>query len=392
MIKSFLPAFLILSCLLFLALSHPYHEDKQAKNEWAKFKSDHGKKYENDTHSRNYTEDLYRFELWYERREALKHHNGTWNVALNHFSDLSEAELKNTYLNLKPNNSTFDPPPIRDFIEKFVKGKQSEPTTPAADSDSGARLLASLPTSIDWRLLGKVTPVKDQGNCGSCWTFSTVGAIESLRLIVNSSATNSTANYSEQQLVNCDSWNGACNGGDPVRAMNWEYFNGTTSATTYPYTSGKGSWTSGDSKCSSLPKAFQTFGANLVKRYNTTDLMVAVNMQPVVVSVYADYMFSYSSGLFNNCSNSSQNHAVLLVGYTSDSWIIKNSWGTGWGEKGFIRLNKTNPLCGAMISAYASYPQRTKRTTNLDPYCSYYPTSYCTDRGYMPYMISCFFV
>ena len=163
--------------------------------------------------------------------------------------------------------------------------------------------MASLPSSVDWRARGKVTPVKDQGYCGSCWAFSTVGSFESLNLIVNSTATNSTANYSEEQQVNCNLWDGGCNGGDPASAMAWAYFNGTTSENSYPYASYDGSMIQGSIDCNGLPKAFQTYGPQSVISYNTTDLMVAVSLQPVVVIVYADYWFSYGGGLFRNCSN-----------------------------------------------------------------------------------------
>ena len=388
MVNSF-KAVLLLSCLFFVVLSHPYHEDKQAKAEWSQFKSGNGRKYDNDSRLTNNTEDFYRFNIWYQRREAVKNHNESWNVTMNKFSDLSDAELKTNYLNLKRNRSSVTPPPIKDFIDKFVRSKQTEPTTPPADS---SRILASLPSSVDWRARGKVTPVKDQGYCGSCWAFSTVGSFESLNLIVNSTATNSTANYSEEQQVNCNLWDGGCNGGDPASAMAWAYFNGTTSENSYPYASYDGSMNQGSTDCNSLPKAFQTYGPQSVISYNTTDLMVAVSLQPVVVIVYADYWFSYSGGLFSNCSNlTNQDHAVLLVGYTNDSWIIKNSWGTGWGENGFIRLNRTNPTCGAMISYYANYPLRTKRTSNVDPSCKYYSPSLCTDPNYITYMMGIFF-
>ena len=413
------------SFLLFAVCSDPYFDDREVRDEWRSFKKEHNRSYKKDILNPKNSEDYHRFQIWHKRREAVLSHKETWKVSLNQFSDLSEAELKSNYLTMKSTRSASRAPPLKDFIDKFVNKKSGkfkqqqenslqqhanveethttpdqsnvvkhvEETQTTSDQSNDPRLLgqstsSAIPTSIDWRLLGKVTSVKNQLSCSSGFSFSTISAFESLNLIVNSTATNATANYSEQQLINCDIWDNGCNGGDVGSAMAWAYFNGTTTENSYVYSSGNGKMNQGSSACNSLPNAFKTYGPQPIIQYNITDLMVAVNKQPVVVTVFSDYWFSYSGGIFNNCSNSSnQDHAVLLVGYTIDSWIIKNSWGTGWGEKGFIRLNKTNPICGAMISYDANYPMRKQRTMDLDPSCTYYPSSYCYDPNYIPYMM-----
>ena len=395
--KMFFPSFqialLFVFSMIFLlnAIPSSSFNDEVLKAEWENYKQIHKKHYDdnNNTMTNNTSEDLIHYENWYHSLEQLLNHNESWQVSLNEFSDISTEEKKSNYLNLKANRTQrLSPPPIRAFIEKFFKKSSNTIFT-----SPNSRSLASFPSSFDWRMLGKVTPVKNQAKCGSCWAFSTIASLESLNLILNITASNATANFSEEQQVNCDTWNYGCQGGDPATAMDWAYFNGTTVESNYPYTSATGVYTLGASSCKGLTSGFTSYGAQTVQSFNETALIAAVNLQPVVVTVYADYWFSYAGGVFGNCTNvtnggvGTNDHAVLLVGYTPTTWIIKNSWGTNWGEKGFINLNRTNPLCGAMISQDANYPLSSKRSADLDPYCKYYSASYCANQYYISYMM-----
>ena len=231
---------------------------------------------------------------------------------------------------------------------------------------------------MDWRAIGKVSPVKNQQQCGSCWTFSTVGSLEALNNIVNN-ANNATSNFSEQQLVDCDSFDSGCNGGDPSQAMDWQYLNGVTTEAAYPYKSGNGN-ALGTAACSTLKTgAIKIYGSKQITANDTVALKAAVAMQPVVIGVDASNWSPYASGVYTDCSTNID-HAVLLVGYTDQYWIIKNSWGTGWGDQGFIYV-ANSPACNEMVSASAAFPLAKPRVADTNPSCPYY-TSYCNNPSY----------
>jgi len=237
---------------------------------------------------------------------------------------------------------------------------------------------------VDWRTTGRLTPVKNQQQCGSCWAFSTIGSIEALYNIVNNPATNTSSNFSEQQLVDCDLDNNGCNGGDPGAAMDWEYQNGTAIESAYPYYSANGN-SNGAGQCSSLPKSgFQIFGGAEFQN-DVVALQNAVASQPIVIVVDASNWSPYSGGIYTDCTTN-VDHAVLLVGYTSQYWIIKNSWGPGWGESGFIRV-ANSPACNSMVTTGNYVPLASPRTANVSPYCSAWGSSYCTNPSYQSYMM-----
>ena len=255
-----------------------------------------------------------------------------------------------------------------------------------------ARMLPKLnqsapPTNVDWRAVGKVSPVKDQGRCGSCWTFSSIGSVESLNLI-NNSATNATSNFSEQTLVDCDTYDGGCNSGNPGSAFDWLELNGIATEASYPYYSGTNNGTSnGTGKCSSISKGnFRIYGAATLYPFDIVALQNAVAMQPIVVLINANGWSGYKAGVINVCANNTD-HAVLLVGYTPQYWIIKNSWSSGWGMGGFIYLDKTNSTCNHMISSTSYLPLASPQVADQTWKCPYYPSYYCTDNNYKPYMM-----
>jgi len=185
---------------------------------------------------------------------------------------------------------------------------------------------------VDW----DVTPVKNQGGCGSCWAFSTMAVIEHVHKL----NTAETVDLAEQQLVDCSG--GSCAGGLPSSAMNYLKGGDIYTTSSYPYTGRDGNcWAQG-------PASGVKIGG--VTNVGTSDsaLATALLSSAVSVTLFADSKFqSYSNGILTGVrTDCSINHAVLATGYGSNFWKIKNSWGTGWGEKGFVRFERTTAGCG----------------------------------------------
>jgi C1A family cysteine protease len=325
---------------------------KGLADEWAAFKAKFQKAYD------SVLAEIKAFQNWLAKRQASQAGNSdttkTWTEGETQFSDLSNDEFVKTYCNLK----------IPQDKIHAVRGTSDASQLPAA------------PASVNWVTQGKVTPVKNQGGCGSCWAFATIGSIEALRLITGGAQ----EIYSEQALVDCTANTGvgcsACQGGWPAGAMGWISTNGVTPSTSYPY---KGVYQGGNS-CPSLPKSsFKIYGAGSVAQGNTDELARACAFQPVTVCVDATNFGSYTGGVFSNCGTAI-NHAVLLVGYTDQYWIIKNSWGASWGESGYIRIAKGN-TCG--IANYAYYPLKdVPAKIDKDPNCSSWK-AYCQSNSYV---------
>ncbi|XP_010250858.1 PREDICTED: cysteine proteinase COT44 [Nelumbo nucifera] len=214
-----------------------------------------------------------------------------------------------------------------------------------------------LPASVDWRSRGAVTGVKDQGPCGSCWAFSTVVAVEG----INQIKSGQLISLSEQELVDCDKKvNQGCNGGLMDYAFQFIAENGgISSEDDYPYTAT-------DNKCDLTKKHLHSVvidGYEDVPANSTDALMRAVSHQPVSVAIEAggiEFQF-YWKGVFGGACGTNLDHGVAIVGHGESKegikyWIIKNSWGSDWGEDGYIRMkmNEAEGLCG--INMMASYP------------------------------------
>ncbi len=211
--------------------------------------------------------------------------------------------------------------------------------------------LTALPTSIDWRSKGVVNPIQDQGQCGSCWAFSTIQAVESASAIKYGTL----PKLSEQELVDCDNLsNGGrdhgCNGGLMDNAFNWiGKNNGVCSESAYPYTSGV-TKTSGTCAMKSCTNVAHTDVTNHVDVQTNSDnaMMTALAQQPVSVAIEADQRAFqlYSSGVFTSACGTNLDHGVGLVGYGTmsgtDYYILRNSWGTSWGVSGYMYLGRGN--------------------------------------------------
>jgi C1A family cysteine protease len=266
-------------------------------------------------------------------RKIYKHNtspNMSWTMAVNKFADLTGAEFKRLYTSkYYPVNHTVWTPPS-----------------------------SALPASVDWTTEGVVTPVKDQGQCGSCWAFSSTGSIEGAWAVKNKVL----YNLSEQQLVDCSTPQGnqGCNGGLMDQAFQYVVSSGLTTDAAYPYTA------TGPNTCKNTSRPVVTLsGFKDVPQNSEVALMTAVVQQPVSVAVEADqsvFQF-YSSGVMTKACGTSLDHGVLLVGYGTsngqDYYKVKNSWGADWGDKGYILLGRgaqfgESGQCGIQMDA--SFP------------------------------------
>lgn len=234
---------------------------------------------------------------------------------------------------------------------------------PANSRNAQAQTNAGVPTSVDWTTKGAVTDVKDQGNCGSCWSFSATGALEGAYQIKYGQL----VSFSEQNLVSCDTLDSACNGGLMDYAFTWtKSNNGLCTESGYPYTSGstgqKGTcYTTCSKNTNVAPKSYTD-----VTKNSDDALMAALALQPVSIAIQANQpaFQLYKSGVLTGDCGSNLDHGVLAVGY--GTWTdgtayykVKNSWGTGWGMGGYILIQRgKNQRCGecGILCGPPSYP------------------------------------
>lgn len=258
----------------------------------------------------------------------------------------------------------------QDEWREYVKlGLKRPEASTAAEIHQAPADVSSLPASIDWEALGAVTPVKDQGQCGSCWSFSTTGALEGAYF----NKYKNLVSFSEQNLVDCDNFkNGGsdmgCNGGLMDRAFNWVAKNGgICTEADYPYVSGttKTAGTCNQSSCTKVAGVAPQSHVDVATNSDNA-LMSALTIGPVSVAIEADQSAFqlYKSGVFTAPCGTNLDHGVLAVGYGTmngvDFYKVKNSWGPNWGSNGYIYLQRgvsqAQGQCG-ILSGPPSYPK-----------------------------------
>ena len=245
----------------------------------------------------------------------------------------------------------------QEFKEQYVSGLKSQLGSYGCKPFSSTA--SSAPSSIDWRSRNAVTSVKDQGQCGSCWSFSATGAIEGAWAISNGQL----VDLSEQELVDCATGfaysSHGCQGGQMDGGFKFVIQNGQCSLSSYPYTAK-------DETCKTCTALAHISSCSDVKPNDQVSLKGAVSQQPVAVAISADSRIfqSYSGGVITSSScYTSLNHGVLVVGYGTendvDYWLVKNSWGPSWGSTGYVKIQKSSStndpgVCG--ISMQPSFP------------------------------------
>ncbi|CCD16903.1 unnamed protein product [Trypanosoma congolense IL3000] len=316
----------VAACFVPVALG-VLHAEQSLQQQFAAFKQKYSRSY------KDATEEAFRFRMFKQSMERAKEEaaaNPYATFGVTQFSDMSPEEFRATYLN----------------GAKYYAAALKRPRKVVNVSTGKA------PPAIDWRKKGAVTPVKDQGKCGSCWAFSAIGNIEGQWKVAGHELTS----LSEQMLVSCDNMDYGCRGGFLDRALKWIVSSNKGNVFTeesYPYDS-----TDGDvPPCN---KSGKVVGAkisgliNLPKDENAIAEWLAKN-GPIAIAVDASSFLDYTGGVLTSCSSDALNHGVLLVGYDDSSkppyWIIKNSWGKKWGEEGYIRVEKGTNQC--LMKEYA---------------------------------------
>ena len=310
--------------------------DDEVMSLYERWLAEHGKAYN------GLGEKEKRFQIFKDNLRFIDEHNAlnlSYKLGLNRFADLSNDEYRSTFLGTKPR-----------AMNRLSKTKSDRYAPRVGDQ---------LPDAVDWRKEGAVTAVKDQGQCGSCWAFSTICAVEGINKIV----TGDLVSLSEQELVDCDkTYNEGCNGGLMDYAFEFIINNGgIDSEDDYPY---KGY----DSTCDTYRKNARVVSIDSyedVPTYDEKALKKAVANQPIAVAIEGggrEFQL-YSSGVFTGRCGTALDHGVAVVGYGtehgSDYWIVRNSWGASWGESGYIRMernlgNSATGKCG--IAMEPSYP------------------------------------
>lgn len=313
----------------------------EALNAFNLFKKEHGKTYGEQ-------EEQDRLAIFTANLDMVSQMN---NVTSDHseygvtkFMDMTPHEFKATYLRMKT-------PTDRNL-------PMWEPECTACRLFPEMNATAD---AVDWTTKGAVTKVKDQGQCGSCWSFGTTGDIEGTTFL----ATGKLTSLSEQQLVSCDTKSDqGCNGGLQEDAFVYVEKNGLTTEANYPYTSGRGkSGRCEEAKVVGPLTKISSWSQVSKAAAGEEGIKTALAQSgPITIGINAGHLQTYKKGVTNplicRSGKGALDHAVLIVGYGTDGgdayWKIKNSWGESWGEEGYFRIKSGENKCGVAVDAVHS--------------------------------------
>ncbi|XP_025787482.1 cathepsin L1-like isoform X1 [Puma concolor] len=329
------PSLFLAALCLGIASAAP-QVNQSLDEQWSQWKATHGKLY-------GMNEEGWRRAVWGENMKMIEQHNREYNqkkhsftMAMNGFGDMTNEEFRQVMNGLQ--------------IQKHKKGKVFQPP-----------LFAEIPSSVNWRKKGYVTPMKNQGQCASGWAFSATGAIEGQMF----GKTHKLVSLSEQNLLDC-AWsegNGGCSGGNMDNAFQYVKDNGgLDSEESYPYHAQLQSCKYNPENSAADITGFLTIPKTEYKLMRSVAIVGPVS---AAIDASLDTFRFYDQGIYydSNCSHEILHHGVLIVGYGFEGaeldnkkyWIVKNSWGEAWGIDGYILMAKDRDNhCG--IASLASFP------------------------------------
>jgi len=339
-------AAIVLAALFAAAIASPIGQHPELKVnaslnlEWSMYQERHGKQYASAD------EELTRRLAWESNLKIIEEHNRlyvqgkkSYRLGATRFADLTNEEYRQTILMRKVDGTT-------------LERQQSGLIGHMGENPVG------IPTSVDWRTKGYVTPVKDQAQCGSCWSFSATGSMEGQHF----KATGKLVSLSEQNLMDCSrpEGNQGCDGGLMDQAFQYVIKNkGVDTEASYPYEAQDGRCRFKRDEVGATITGYKDIPQG--DEQTLTSAIASVGPISVAIDASQSSFQLYDGGVYDEpaCSSTQLDHGVLAVGYDSQGsnayYIVKNSWGGSWGLNGYIWMSRNkNNQCG--IATAASYP------------------------------------
>jgi len=332
--------FLALSLLVSTASAVSFFE--VVVEEWSTWKFMHGKNYTNDT------EEKFRMKIFMENKAKIERHNRgyhsgdhTYSMKMNHYGDQLAHEFRTSMNGYRQD--------LRAKLGAMPNEMKATYISPMG---------VTVPETMDWRTKGAVTPVKNQGQCGSCWAFSTTGSLEAQHF----RKTGKLTSLSEQNLVDCSrkEGNNGCEGG--LMDLGFKYIKengGIDTEESYPYEGV-------NDKCKYNPATKGAWDVGFVdipsgSEDKLKEAIAAHGPCSIAIDAGQETFQFYHQGVYadENCHTQQLDHGVLAIGYGEEAggkyWLVKNSWGESWGDQGYIKIARDhNNMCG--VATQASYP------------------------------------